>query len=229
MEVIGEYGKYIAILAGLISGLPLVWQRREKLAVKSAAGSLAVCIMFSAFSVLSALLFGCLESVISGNGMTFSAISTYGIYSICPLLILLVCRFTGKEAKAVFDVYALYALPSLFFLRINCMAAGCCGGRQIGLTELHWPTRQAEMIFYLIMFVILLKREHKTKAGTAFPLLTGAYGIFRFFCEWLREADTGSLVHLAHGWSCLAAVIGLGIYFELANEDKRKGSTRKGV
>lgn len=215
MEFLLDNSKYAAILLGFLLGLPLVWNRRQKLRFHSVGQAALLCLAFSVCSVLSALLFATLEGLISGDGFHFGAISTYGVYFICPPLLLLLGRVTGIDRKQEMDAFALYALPSLFFLRINCLISGCCGGRPIGATGLNWPTREAEMVFYAVMLLVLLRRE-KTGAppGTAFPLLMAAYGTFRFVVEWFRTGEGNYLLHLAHGWSVAAVIIGLGLYFE---------------
>lgn len=214
-EILMEQSKYIAVLLGLLAGFPLVWKRRARLGLKDAWQVGLLCLAYSTFSVAAALVFAGVESLLSGEGFRLGAISTYGVYFFCPVFLLLLARALKKPGREWMDVFALYALPSLFLLRINCLISGCCGGRQIGSTGLHWPTREAEMVFYGILLLVLLRRERTgAQPGTAFPLLTAAYGAFRFMEEWFRTGTGGSLLHLAHGWSVLACILGLGFYFE---------------
>lgn len=216
MEFLIDNSKYLAVLLGLAAGLPLVWKNRDRLQLDRPRQAVLLAGCFSVCSVLSALLFATLEGLMGGKGFHLGAISTYGVYFICPILLLAAAKAAGKSGKSWMDVFALYALPSLFLLRINCLISGCCGGRAIGATGLHWPTRQAEMVFYGVMLLVLLRREKaNAPAGTAFPLLMAAYGAFRFIVEWFRTGEGSSLLHLAHGWSILAGIIGLGLYFEL--------------
>lgn len=210
-----EHGKYIAVLVGIFAGYPLVWRRWDRLTGKSPLQALLLCLIFSVFSVAAALLFASFEGLITGKGWSFGAISTYGIYFLCAPALMLLARALKEDVRNWLDVYALYAMPSLFLLRCNCLLAGCCGGRAIPGTELHWPTREAEMVFYVVMLLVLLRKEKQGAApGTGFPLLMAAYGTFRFVEEWFRAGTGNSLVHLAHGWSILSIVIGLGFYYE---------------
>lgn len=226
--VILEYLKYGMILLGVLAGFPLIWRRREKLGLKGPGLVLLVCLGFSAGSVLAALLFATLEGLISGNGFHFGAISTYGVYLFCPMAVILAAKAAERDAGRWVDVFALYALPSLFLMRCNCLMNGCCGGRPIGDTELSWPTRQAEMIFYAVMLVVLLRREKAgAPKGAAFPLLTAAYGAFRFVEEWFRSSSGTSLLHLAHLWSVLAFISGLGFYYELNSGRARANGLQK--
>ncbi len=219
-EFLSQYGKYAAVLLGMLAGFSLVY-RRWKRPVLSAG----LCLFFSAVSVVAAMLFAAFEAVISGKELSPGAISTYGVYFICPVILLLIAKLMKLNGKAVMDTFAQYAMPSLFFLRCNCLFAGCCGGRLIPGTELHWPTRQAELLFYAAFLCFLLYREKRGAIeGTGFPLLMAVYGAFRFVEEWFREGTGTSLVHLAHLWSLLALIIGLGVYFELNSIKAKAGS-----
>lgn len=222
------YSKYFMVLLGWLAGAPLVWTRRGRLGLERPWQAALTGLGFSCASVASALLFASLEGLLRGNGFRFGAISTYGVYFIAPALLALLARGAGMDAGSLFDVFALYALPSLFLLRINCLISGCCGGRAIGNTGLHWPTRQAEMVFYAVMLLALLRREKAGAAkGTAFPLLTASYGVFRFVEEWFRAGDGPGLIHLAHGWSLAAAVLGFGLYFELCRGRTKQNGPRR--
>lgn len=220
-----EYFKYLAILLGLLAGYPLAWSKRSCLGLEKAWQVGLTCLGFTVCSVLSAMAFAMLESLISGGTLSPGAISTYGIYFVCPIPLLAAAKAAGKDGRSWLDVFALYAMPSLFFLRINCLLSGCCGGRRIGATDFHWPTREVELIFYVAMLLVLLRRERAGAVkGTAFPLLMVAYGLFRFAEEWFREGGTG-LLHLAHGWSAIACIVGLGLYLEI-KENSKRGKSR---
>lgn len=171
------------------------------------------------------MLFAGIENLISGEGFRFSAISTYGVYFICPFFLLAFAKIGRREIRGLFDVFALYAMPSLFLIRCNCLMAGCCGGTEIPGTNLHWPTREAEMLFYIFMLFFLIRREKNGAVrGTAFPLLMICYGGFRFVEEWFRDLPGAGTIHLAHLWSLIAIAAGCSIYFELkTHEEKHRG------
>lgn len=208
--------KYIAILMGLLAGFPLMWQIRSKIGLQKSWQVLLLCLFFTVTSVFSALLFASFEKLITGHGFSIGAISTYGIYFFCPLMLLAVTGGKRDLIRNGFDMYAIYAMPSLFFLRINCLLSGCCGGTSIFGTHLHWPTRQAEMVFYAVMLIVLIRREKQgAPPGQGFPLIMASYGCFRFIVEWFRISEGTSLLHLAHMWSVLAAAFGLALFFEL--------------
>lgn len=218
-----EYSKYLTVLLGFLAGYPLVWRRKETLGLKKGWQAVLLCICFSACSVLSALVFATLEGLLGGEGLRFGEISTYGVYLFCPIVIFLTVRATERDGGRWMDVFALYALPSLFLMRCNCLFSGCCGGRAIGQTGLFWPTREAEMVFYAVMFLVLLRREKRgAPKGTAFPLLAAAYGGFRFVVEWFRATSGDALIHLAHLWSVLSVITGIAVYFELMKRSTEK-------
>lgn len=213
---------------GLLAGFPLVWMRRGALGLKGPGQVLVMCLGFSLCSVLAAMVFACLEGLLSGGWHSFGSISTYGVYLFCPAAVLLAARAAGKDGLCWLDAFALYAPVSLLLMRCNCLASGCCSGRVIGDTGLYWPTREAEMVFYAVILLVLLRRERAgAPKGTAFPLLAASYGAFRFVEEWFRAGSGGSLIHLAHLWSVAAVVAGLGVYFELNSGRAQKRAPRR--
>ena len=221
IEMILDHSKYLSLILGLLAGFPLMWQRRSKIGLNKAWQVALLCILFTVASVISALLFASFEKLISGQGLSFGAISTYGVYFFCPWILLAVNGKRRGRIKNGFDLFAIYALPSLFFLRINCLISGCCGGIMIPGTNLHWPTRQAELVFYAVMLVVLLLLEKRgAPSGQGFPLLMAAYGCFRFVEEWFRISEGNNAFHLAHLWSILAAALGMAIYYEMQKQGK---------
>ena len=220
--------KYVMLSLGVLAGIPLIWRQREPLGLKNPWQAILLCLGFSAGSTLSAMLFASLEGLLSGNGFRFGAISTYGVYFFFPPTVWFAAKAVKRNGWRWLDMFAVYALPSLFLMRCNCLRSGCCGGSPIGSTGLRWPTRQVEMIFYAIMLLVLLRREEAgARSGTAFPLLAGAYGAFRFIEEWFRDYSGESLIHLAHIWSLMAIIIGFGLYFELNSGWTQASGPRK--
>lgn len=214
--------KYFTVCLGILAGFPLVRRYCKRFDLTNSVWmAVLLSLSFSAVSLISALLFAMLEQLLSGQSISVGSISTYGVYFICPILIALPARFLHWDIKRLLDLYALYAIPSLILMRVNCLIVGCCYGRPMGIANLTWPTRAAEMVFYAAMLVVLLRREKRSAtAGTYFPLLLTSYGAFRFIAEWFRAGE--GWLHMAHGWSVLAVIIGLGFYFEL----KRQGARR---
>ena len=206
-----------------------MFRRREKLNLRTWWQVLLLCLGFSVLSVLSVMLFAAMESVLAGKAAVFGAVSTYGAYFFCPILLLLAGRLFRWKWAHLFDLYALYAIPSLFFVRCNCLIAGCCSGLPIPGTHLHWPTREVELLFYVVLLLLLLRKERTDRRpGRLFPLLMLAYGTFRFLEEGFRISDAAGVWHMAHTWSLLCALIGAGLYLELGSRAARTARTKKG-
>lgn len=228
IELLKEHGMYVCVVIGLLAGIPAVWLHRDKLSLRP-PGILLLCILYSVCSVISAMLFAQMEFLIStGKTTGLGAVSTYGIYFIGSLMVLAVCKLLHLKTSGVMDLYALYAMPSFFMLRLNCLDAGCCFGLPMFDTGLKWPTRESELVFYVVMFVIFWRMLRKDKVpGQLFPVLMASYGCFRFVNQWFR--DTGSEgFHMSHGWSILCAVIGFTLLFEMrAHRTEKKPKTKK--
>ena len=207
-----KYSVYAAVMLGILAGIPLVKIVRKK----SMSETVLLCIAFSAVSMVSVLLFASFEKIIAGHGISMGAVSTYGVYIIAPVILLALYR---RDRSSIFDAFALYVLPSLFLQRIRCLFNGCCGGIQIAQTGMHWPVREAELLFYAVMLVILLRQFHNgAQPGILFPILMMSYGSFRFVEEFFREGN--GLLHMAHLWSVLTILIGYSIYIEIRKHKK---------
>ena len=90
------------------------------------------------------------------------------------------------------------------FGRIGCLFAGCCYGKitdmwygiqmyEHGVLEKRIPTQLIEAIYLFLLFTllqyILIKRNNR-KTPAIYMIM---YGIFRFFIEFLRDDNRGSL------------------------------------
>ena len=233
MDFFTQYSTYIFVLIGLIAGIPAVWIFRQRANVKSVLGVAGLCLLYSLGSLVSALVFAKLEGLIGGDAVGEGAVSTYGIYLIGPFLLMLAAKLTRLNVAGVMDVFALYAMPSLFLMRCNCLFSGCCYGLPIGTTGLTWPTRESEMVFYAVMFVvfwIMLKKNEIP--GQLFPLMMVSYGAFRFVNQWFRD-DGAAGMNISHIWSLVAILIGLSLFLnfrakaaEAAKKEARKASRK---
>ena len=226
-EFIENNSVYIAVLAGLIAGIPLVMTLEKPDMNNSRWRAIPFSVLFSAVGVFSVLLFASIENVIKGEGFSIGAVSTYGLYLIAPIVLLILIR---KDRALRFDQYAVYVLPSLFIQRIRCMFTGCCYGKLIAGSEMRWPTRETELVFYAIVLIVFLylERNEKIKRGALFPLLMICYGAFRFINEFFRDNGAG-IFHLAHLWSIITLIIGVCLYTELSlnrGDSNTKGNKR---
>ena len=113
--------------------------------------------------------------------------------------------------------------------RINCIVSGCCAGLAIPGTHFHFPTRELEILYYIVMLILLIPRVKKSKnPGSIYPLYMASYGAFRFIDEFFRRSSTGMLFHLSHVWAAIAFAAGLSIYIEInARNHQRKKVIKK--
>lgn len=219
---------YIEVLAaiGFVLGMILVWAHRSVLGV-GLKGAVGLCILYLSSIVFSTLLFADLETFIAyGNIANGKAVSSLGMYFIGSAAVLLVSLLLKLKTPTVLDVYGLAVSIGMCASRINCLRAGCCGGREIFDTGLYWPVRVAEVIFHLIMFRYGWKLIKKgDKPGWVLPLTMLSYGVFRFVLQWFRYTPSGGWVQ-SHFWALLCAFIGLSVLLELQAQAQRKQKKR---
>ena len=95
-------------------------------------------------------------------------------------------------------------------------------------TQMRWPTREAEIVFYLIFLALIIPRVWKgTTKGRVYPLYMAAYGAFRAIVECFRVSSSETLFHLSHVWAFLALALGPSIYIEMNNRTKKHPSKRR--
>jgi phosphatidylglycerol:prolipoprotein diacylglycerol transferase len=117
------------------------------------------------------------------------------------------------------DWFAVIVPVGIMLGRIGCLINGCCLGRACppawytlndASGVARWPAVPVEFLFNAVMLgVILLLRWGNVGRGQLFHLYLIAYGIFRFFHEFLR--DTPPVVGPFSGYQFAAlAVAALG-------------------
>lgn len=115
------------------------------------------------------------------------------------------------------------------FGRIGCFFAGCCHGAEtdawygiymyassFGKYAKVVPTHLFEAIFLFALFAICFILLWKKKFRYNLSVYLIAYGIFRFFIEYLRADDRGEFIpgiSPSQFWSILMVVIGVGLIF----------------
>jgi phosphatidylglycerol---prolipoprotein diacylglyceryl transferase len=83
------------------------------------------------------------------------------------------------------DRFATILPISLILGRIGCLHAGCCQG--IACSFGKWPSVQVEIGFQILAFLCLwIMRKKSILPGQHFHLYLIAYGMFRYFHEFLR-------------------------------------------
>lgn len=120
-----------------------------------------------------------------------------------------------KYTSATGDTFAIVAPVGIMFGRIGCMIHGCCLGKvcSSGWFALpdaqgvpRWPASQMEFLFNLLMLGVALGlRRRKILPGQHFHIYLMAYGVFRFFHEFLR--DTPAILGPISGYQIAAVAI----------------------
>ena len=188
---------------------------------------LLLSVLHTVLGVLSVKVFALFET---GD---FSNMSLFGGVFFMPLFYWVVAKLAKQKAADVFDVFTICIVFTLMCARLNCIISGCCLGAHIpieGLTHLCFPTREMELIFYVILLSRLWRKVLSGSArGMIYPIYMISYGIFRFVTETLRFSDrTDSILHVSHLWALLSLGIGISIYGELRKKEKKTGGRRNG-
>jgi phosphatidylglycerol:prolipoprotein diacylglycerol transferase len=117
------------------------------------------------------------------------------------------------------DWFAIIAPAGIMLGRIGCLLQGCCLGRVCDaswytINDPHgvarWPAVPVEFLFNAILLgVVFVLRWRRILPGQHFHIYLMAYGIFRFFHEFMR--DTPQIIGMISGYQLAAlAVAGLG-------------------
>lgn len=188
---------------------------------------LLLSVLHTVLGVLSVKVFALFET---GN---FSNMSLFGGVFFMPLFYWGVAKLAKQKAADVFDVFTVCLVFTLMCARLNCIISGCCLGAHIpieGLTHLRFPTRELELLFYVLLLSRLWRKVLSGSArGMIYPIYMISYGIFRFVTETLRFSDrTNSILHVSHLWALLSLGIGISIYGELQKKEKKTGGRRNG-
>ena len=186
---------------------------------------LLLSVLHTVLGVLSVKVFALFET---GD---FSNMSLFGGVFFMPLFYWGVAKLAKQKTADVFDVFTICLVFTLMCARLNCIISGCCLGAHIpieGLTHLRFPTRELELIFYVILLSRLWRKVLSGSArGMIYPIYMISYGIFRFVTETLRVSNrTDSILHISHLWALLSLGIGISISGELQKKEKKTGGRR---
>lgn len=180
--------------------------------------AIPLAILSTVYGVLTAKVFAFLES--GFNTDSFGNMRLFGVVFFMPLAYWLGAKLSKRSYREVFDVFTPCMIFTVMCARINCIVSGCCIGLPIpGMNGVRFPTREAEILFYIILLICLCPRVLKGKyRGQAYPIYMISYGAFRFVVEFFRSADTSSVFHRAHIWALITLIIGISIYAEIKSE-----------
>lgn len=210
------------LLLGTIFNVFWLYRMRRQLQMKWYA-VLILSVLHTAIGVCSVKAFAFLESGDIGN------MSLFGGVFFMPAAYWLGAKLTKRPYYKVCDVFTPCMLFTLMCARINCIVSGCCSGLVIPGTHVHFPTRELELLYYIVMLILLIPRVKKSKnPGSIYPLYMASYVAFRFIDEFFRTSSTGMLFHLSHVWAAIAFAAGLSIYIESSMKNKKgKKVTKK--
>lgn len=188
---------------------------------------LLLSVLHTVLGVLSVKVFALFET---GD---FSNMSLFGGVFFMPLFYWGVAKLAKQKTADVFDVFTICLVFTLMCARLNCIISGCCLGAHIpieGLTHLRFPTRELELLFYVLLLSRLWRKVLSGSArGMIYPIYMISYGIFRFVTETLRVSSrANSILHISHLWALLSLGIGISIYGELRKKEKKTGGRRNG-
>lgn len=213
---------YLLLTVGTIFNVFWLYRMRRQLQMKWYA-VLILSVLHTAIGVCSVKVFAFLESGDIGN------MSLFGGVFFMPAAYWLGAKLTKRPYGAVCDVFTPCMIFTVMCARVNCILSGCCTGLFIPGTQLRFPTRESELLYYVVMLILLIPRVDKDKnPGGIYPLYMATYGAFRFFNEFFRTSSTGMLFHLSHVWAAIAFAAGLSIYIEInARNHQRKKEIKK--
>ena len=150
----------------------------------------------------------------------------FGAIFVLPLLYYFVAKKIGVNIGTVMDIAAICLVIGLICGRLNCLCAGCCVGSRLSFaSNISWPLREMELLFYFGFLMLFCKRIHRGRTfGQVYPVFMMAYGGIRFLMEWVRVEYTTrvGLFHLAHIWALISFCAGTSIYLEMLERKRRR-------
>ena len=173
-------------------------------------------------AVLCAKIFAFMEGVPGG-------MSLYGGLFFLPVLFCGIALLTKRSIADACDVFTIPNIVTVFCARLNCIFSGCCLGKVIpGTDGIRWPTREIELVLYVVLYIVLRNKIRKKHfEGKLYPIYMISYGTFRFIVEFFRESEHDfGWFHISHLWSLIAMAVGAGIYMSISR--KTKDSMKRG-
>lgn len=188
--------------------------------------AIMIAIAHTVYGVMTVTVFAFLET--GFDKASLGNMSLFGGVFLMPLAYWLGAKISKRPIKEVFDVFTPSMVFTVMCARVNCILSGCCRGLPIpGTNGIRFPTREAEIVFYLILLAVLCPRIWKERLqGRAYPVYMMCYGAFRFIIEFFRESDASGLFHRAHLWALITLILGVSIYAEMKTT-KSKPRRRK--
>ena len=211
-----EHSLIVLLLLGTIFNVFWLYRMRRQLQMKWYA-VLILSVLHTAIGVCSVKVFAFLESGGIGN------MSLFGGVFFMPVAYWVGAKLTKRPYRSVCDVFTPCMIFTVMCARVNCIISGCCTGLRIPGTQIRFPTRETELIYYVVMLLLLIPRVKKDeRPGSIYPLYMATYGVFRFINEFFRTSSSETLFHLSHVWAAIAFAAGLSIYMETISRDRQR-------
>ena len=135
--------------------------------------------------------------------------SLFGGIFIMPLFYFVYAKIKRLKVLDVFNIFSVCLAFTLLCARLNCFHSGCCYGIKLGNGDFRFPTREIELVFYLVFIIYsVYKIINEKKYINRYVMFVLEYGIFRFGIEWLRESESKSVFHIGHIWAITCILIG---------------------
>ena len=175
----------------------------------------AICLVIGA-ALFDSLFHSIEEGSLVIGGITWLGGVVVGFPAFVLLTHLLIPEAKGKALKFVSLIIPSIVLAHAFG-RIGCFCGGCCYGKVTDsifgvkfpfLEEKVLPTQLFESIFDIILFTVMAVFRKKIRYHN-FEIYFIAYGVFRFFNEFLRGDDRGATLSVLSP----AQLLSIGILF----------------
>ena len=168
-----------------------------------------------------------------GGGITFIGGLIGGVATFLILYFIFRKKFEGKLLDILSFAPCCITIAHAFG-RVGCFMAGCCYGKEtdsflgVQFPSLSGPVHptqlyEAVFLFVLCAVIFLLVMKWNFKHGLSVYLI--AYGIFRFFIEYLRDDYVGDFIpgiRPSQFWSILMTIAGVGLIFLVEYAWKRR-------
>ena len=218
---------YVLLALAAVFTFDWLYQCRKRLRIRWYS-ALILAILHVVIGVLSVRFFALAEA--GFDAQKAGNMSLFGSIFFLPLAYFLGAKLFRRPVADVFDVFTIPLAATLFAARINCLIAGCCLGAVIPGTELRFPTREAELIFYAVFIIVMFPRVFKSRGrGEAFPIFMIAYGAFRAVDECFRESSSSGIFHISHIWALITLALGTVILILLRKRSHSSSSSRPAV
>lgn len=221
---------YVILAVSTMFSYFWLFQNKKKLNINDGM-SFLLAVLHTLIGLFCVKVFAFLEA--GADAEAAGSMSLYGAVFFLPVVYFAAAKLTKRNMADIFDIFTVCVVFTLMCARVNCLLGGCCLGKPFfGSESLRWPTRELEIVFYLILLAWLGRKVGKADSkGKIYPLYMMSYGIFRFIVEWFRETEHPvGYLHISHIWSLVALIIGLIIYRTLTKKQqtgkKRRNAKR---